>query len=109
VEVVAVMTADETTIPFALAARDGCACPPWVVRCVHFGGSVCLWIWSQSLWLQHNPGKTFNDPADWTVCKADLQLDVHPVQLWIYEGDDEDAALAAFYAAEERLLAEASQ
>lgn len=27
----------------ARAERDGCGCPPWVLRCVHFAGRI-LWL-----------------------------------------------------------------
>ena len=27
-----------------IAARDGCACPPWIVRCAHWGGRILIFI-----------------------------------------------------------------
>lgn len=34
----------EQTIPFVIerAERDGCDCPPWVIRCAHFDGGLLV-------------------------------------------------------------------
>lgn len=54
--------------------RDGCACPPWVVRCAHWDGRVLVlapltmhpghqvlspWaVWSGTEWFKHGLGCT---------------------------------------------------
>lgn len=82
--------------------RDGCGCPPEVERCCHHeDGYLNLASWHV---------------GEWQVISGDLlHLDPLTVRTWRssspvpwggdhYHGCDYDAALAAFYAAEAKLL-----
>ena len=70
------------------AERDGCTCPAWVGRCVHFEGQV--------LFIHIGTGTPYA-----TVCLCDLPVINRHAILW-YGHPDEVAV--AFEAEERRLL-----
>jgi len=105
--------------PFALgdtperAARDGCGCPEWVIRCAHFGGQSLHFVDST---LFNNP-KNHRAATDryqvthWVDATARPHCEkcgawVGPRSRLFPQVGTEDyaAALAAFHEAEERLL-----
>jgi len=103
----------ETSIPFVLgeeparAKRDGCGCPEWVERCIHFDDKV--------LRLLADPQAARCGCAiatcryvvctgNFRPCHVDGSLTHVLAFERLYLGDDYDEALAAFHEAEERLL-----
>lgn len=89
--------------------RDGCDCPPYVLRCCHLESTL--------LWLTDNdsdcdvcaldffpPESLYSvvEPADDAIyCEACLDMAAKQFHL---ATDDYDEALAAFYEAEQALL-----
>ena len=90
------------------AKRDGCGCPPWIVRCAHFDGDS-LFLTDRKISAESAP---YNLPFFLSLPRYLGGYNTLPRPYgrvgYYYEGDDEDAAIAAFHAAEERLLAESS-
>ena len=80
------------------AKRDGCECPEFHERCCHYAGQAIYLAPARRLPGQWNvtQGKDGGERA-WTGAPF-----VHTVHLLTH---DYEAALAAFHAAEERLLA----
>ena len=98
-------------IPFTLgdaparAERDGCGCPQWVERCVHFGNDgVVLAGLHNTRHDKHSRGNRYAvySMAMWEPCHWCGDLCTY--SLPFYVGDDHDAALATFHEAEKRLL-----
>ena len=87
------------------AERDGCDCPPQIMRCVHFDGRIlCLAgtnslnHWPYSVGFTHGPPTAICHDCGMHVWRRDA-VDR------IGNFDDLPAALTAFEAAEARLLA----
>lgn len=94
-----VHTDDLTPDTERLTNRDGCDCPTWVVRCAHFEDSHLRML----SWRSHPEQATF--VRDWHVCSEPEVCDGRgPLSTSLHSGNDYDAALAAFYEAERRLL-----
>lgn len=106
-----------TTEQATLAHKDGCECPPWIIRCAHFNGTIltvtevdlvkaepgcscataphsglfsCGWMVGEWQKCQHGT------PGFWYSQRAHKNL---------YGGHDRAAALDAFSEAEPLLLA----
>ena len=80
-----------------------CGCPSWVGHCAHFGGQLLamnlgpphhnmfvIWLWSR---------------YEFVSVKTSPYLAIQGFGKAVYEGHDNNAALAAFREAEARLLA----
>jgi hypothetical protein len=94
------------------ASERECGCPPWVIRCVHIDGTVALRLF---WWGPPYPLPSAS-PQNWRyhLCDGEGHVEGKGFNLdgWCYlpyppAGNDLAAALAAFHAAESRLLAEA--
>lgn len=110
------MTIPVVTISEPLRAeRDGCDCPPWVVRCAHLtDGNVlsladytvyqcpCSKVMVEEGWTRIKFAVT--DEANGEPCPEDARFRHSPQHLRIYVGNDYERALAAFYEAEQNLL-----
>ena len=91
-----------------LAARDGCDCPPWVIRCAHYEGRGVVLVTPHGTNHDHHcdniPFNVFMT-KEWIICPRCGDLIHDHLHQSRYRGHDADEALAAFYAAEEALLA----
>jgi hypothetical protein len=99
------------------ASQRECGCPEWVLRCVHFSGR-CIVLVGPSEHDSHGPPSTIIKlgSSSYLVIDADRALPCGCGAPLIgamrrepryYMGNDHAVALAAFHAAESRLLAEA--
>ena len=92
--------------------RDGCTCPPWVIRCVHFGSHVLRLVGPDAEHDGHERD-TGNAIASHVlgfnlgpcVCGAPyFHAKMGTGDQWFFTTE---SALAAFYAAEEGLVTHA--
>lgn len=98
-------------------SRDGCDCPPWIQRCIHFDG-LLLYLGNYSGFLHAHrahlpppPGELYGVECEtdgaWRECLFCPERILKYTSRFeaFYNGFDLDAANVAFDAAELRLLA----
>ena len=88
-------------------SRDGCDCPPWVIRCAHFEGNTLVLVGPHGTRHDLHSQCTYAvyDAAFWRVCNWCGDRAAPAFSPVAYAGSDLIAAHAAFDAAELRLLA----
>lgn len=94
------------------AKRDGCGCPPWVIRCTHFGGRI-LWLGAEHASHQAHteqcllrvPPYGVGTVERFDVCANGCGVLIGAGDIQPGGGYDSEAdAIAAFEAEEARLL-----
>lgn len=102
------------------ARRDGCDCPPWVIRCAHFDERTLVLTDNRAHWGKDGHHCISNCSDDYaydvfevvgyatcTLCPAFQAIDASPSSEWAADlcTDDYGEALGFFIEAEARLLA----
>ena len=93
--------------------RDGCDCPPWVIRCAHLGDDVIVMCGAAGYCATCGEGD--DDSSHYLVipafnkfsclaCRTRTVPERYMREMPPYWGTSYDEALAAFYAAEEALI-----
>lgn len=86
--------------------RECTLCPPWVLRCAHWESSGVVMVGLHGTKHDDHANRVLivHPMSSWVACRYCGDLHCREGAPTYFYGDDYDAALAAFYEAEERLL-----